>query len=367
MSASRKRPGSPQVDEAPTKRPAKLVEVVPDGDVLLAVGRGDDALKIRVSGTVISLASGVFSRMLSSSFTEGRSREIELREDVPEAVLDFCNIAHHKAENVDHCDGSRLVKLVEFADARFCVKALRPWLSARLAGIIEEFKGYDRNMTPMNHNWISPEDDSLELTMEQCMSVAAVFKLNDLFWFATKHFLLLQGRRSTSPTLPSFAESALGSRVHSFKERFEKESMLQSRQFFDGILECVGRDFDAGAVDASAMETRSCSFAKFSAIMFYLAKKGIKPGEDWAYKKSISRAMLDVQSLCITEPWSTVLERTECNASPASPCLFCRRDIVGDLLEVVEWYMKETCGACLLCYNSGSEDYFHATHRHEGH
>ncbi|KIW83980.1 hypothetical protein Z517_03226 [Fonsecaea pedrosoi CBS 271.37] len=210
MSASRKRPGSPQVDEAPTKRPAKLVEVVQDGDVLLTVGRGDDALKIRVSGTVISLASGVFSRMLSSSFTEGRSREIELREDDPEAVLDFCNIAHHKAESVDHCDGSRLVKLVEFADARFCVKALRPWLSARLAGIIEEFKGYERNMTPINHNWISPEDDSLELTMEQCMSVAAVFKLNDLFWFATKHFLLLQGRRSTSPTLPSFAESALG-------------------------------------------------------------------------------------------------------------------------------------------------------------
>ncbi|OAL29748.1 hypothetical protein AYO20_09040 [Fonsecaea nubica] len=364
MSTSCKRPGSPQVNEVPTKRPAKLVEVVSDGDVLLVVGQGVDALKIRVSGIVISLASEVFSRMLSSPFTEGRSKEIELREDDPEAVLDFCNIVHHKAENVNHRDGSRLVKLVEFADARFCVKALRPWVSARLAGIMEQFEDYERNKTPINHNRISPEDDPLELTMEQCMSVAAVFKMNHLFWFATKHFLLLQGPCSTLPALPSFVESALESGVHDLHEGIAKASKLQSREFFDDIFECVGRDLDVNEV----LQTGSCFFVKYGSMMVLLARKGFKPGRPGQYKKSTSSAMLEIRSISHSiGDWTTLVEITECEYGNAECCPFCQRDIAADLVEVVAENMQRARGACLICYDNGCKDYFHATHRHGRH
>ena len=55
------------------ERNTELVEVVPDGDALFKGGRDDAALDIRVSAAVVSPASPVFARMLSSSFIEGRS------------------------------------------------------------------------------------------------------------------------------------------------------------------------------------------------------------------------------------------------------------------------------------------------------
>lgn len=110
MSSKLKRKSTSQPGRSSTKRVKKLVEVVSDGDVTLRVGHGDDCTDIRVSGAVIVLASELFDRMLSSSFIEARTKVIELEEDDPNVVLDFCNIAHHKIENLDHCDGARLLK-----------------------------------------------------------------------------------------------------------------------------------------------------------------------------------------------------------------------------------------------------------------
>ena len=51
-----------------THRNAKVIEILPGADVILQVGDGKDALDIKVSGVVLSLASKVFKVMLNSQF-----------------------------------------------------------------------------------------------------------------------------------------------------------------------------------------------------------------------------------------------------------------------------------------------------------
>ncbi|OAL32393.1 hypothetical protein AYO22_00415 [Fonsecaea multimorphosa] len=274
MSTSLKRRGSLQDGEEPLKRSRKLVEVVPDGDVLLKVGEGADALEIRVSGMVISLASDVFSRMLSSSFTEARCKEIELREDDPEVILDFCNIVHHKIENLNHCDGSRLLKLAELADARFCVKTLRPWVVTRLGGILEAFKDKQHDLTATCKNRISHKN-SLELHIEQGIGLAAVFKLDDLFWFATRHMLLLWSCSpcSRNPRIPSFAEPALRSGQISLREMLDKLRKQRLYDFLDDVFQCVGKNFDKGFIHPRLIPRRTCSVSRYGSFILCLARK----------------------------------------------------------------------------------------------
>ncbi|EXJ75482.1 uncharacterized protein A1O5_02178 [Cladophialophora psammophila CBS 110553] len=147
MSSRIKRTKTLQPAAESSKQARKLIEVVPDGDVLLKVGQEAEALDIRVSGLVISLASDMFSRMLSSSFTEASTKVIELKDDDPEVVLDFCNIAHHKIENLDHCNGLRLLKLAELADARFCERVLRPWVATTLYSALSALEKWERDKT----------------------------------------------------------------------------------------------------------------------------------------------------------------------------------------------------------------------------
>ncbi|OAP63143.1 hypothetical protein AYL99_02370 [Fonsecaea erecta] len=77
-------------------RSAKLVEIIPNGDILFQVGCGNDALGIKVSGLVVSLASEVFARI-----------------DIPP----------------------------QRAEMRLCIPALKPWTVTNISSAIEEIDG----------------------------------------------------------------------------------------------------------------------------------------------------------------------------------------------------------------------------------
>ncbi|OQV05769.1 hypothetical protein CLAIMM_10443 [Cladophialophora immunda] len=372
MSDALERSQSPQAAAESSERGRKLVEVVPDGDVLLKVGRGADAVDIRVSGTVISLASDVFSRMLSSSYLEARTKEVVLAEDDPEVILDFCNIVHHKAENLDHCDTTRLCKLAELADARLCKNALRPWIAARLARVLEAFMDKDRDRNAVHRSRIVLKDFPL-LNIGQCIGVAAVFRFADLFWFATKHAVLSWGScrlRSPERRMPSFTDTALFASGRDLEEELEKVRTQRLHGFLDDVFKCVGKGFDTGAFCPSSLQKRGCSFAKYSTVMFYLAKKGIKPGQAGTCQKSISQAMNAVRDLdrqWALSPWDQILMYSGCRRGLLMRCDFCRRNIADDLFQVVERHMKTAPGVCLVCYTGRREKFFHNTRNHEKH
>ncbi|KIW23630.1 uncharacterized protein PV07_11816 [Cladophialophora immunda] len=343
MSDALERSQSPQAAAESSERGRKLVEVVPDGDVLLKVGRGADAVDIRVSGTVISLASDVFSRMLSSSYLEARTKEVVLAEDDPEVILDFCNIVHHKAENLDHCDTTRL-----------------------------SFMDKDRDRNAVHSSRIVLKDFPL-LNIGQCIGVAAVFRFADLFWFATKHAVLSWGScrlRSPERRMPSFTDTALFASGRDLEEELEKVRTQRLHGFLDDVFKCVGKGFDTGAFCPSSLQKRGCSFAKYSTVMFYLAKKGIKPGQAGTCQKSISQAMNAVRDLdrqWALSPWDQILMYSGCRRGLLMRCDFCRRNIADDLFQVVERHMKTAPGVCLVCYTGRREKFFHNTRNHEKH
>ncbi|KAJ9610215.1 hypothetical protein H2200_004992 [Cladophialophora chaetospira] len=104
-----------QQETAPRK--AKLVVVAEEGDALFEVGNDQNALDIRVSATA--------------------TKTIRLPEDDPKVVLAFCDVVHHRVDDLDHLETDELVKLATFADMRLCTRVLRPWVLMRISRFID--------------------------------------------------------------------------------------------------------------------------------------------------------------------------------------------------------------------------------------
>ncbi len=182
---------------------AKLVKVVPDGDLLLKVGKGDAALDIRVSATVVSLASEVFGRMLSSNFVEGQTKTIILTEDEPKIVLAFCNIVHHKSENIDDLELQDVEKLGVFADMRMCTTALRPWALMRIARFVDTLNREEWAYWSMQDDTFDIED-VFDLT--KLLPIITSFRMDRLFYKYSRMMLssrcLLRNREYNPKSLP---------------------------------------------------------------------------------------------------------------------------------------------------------------------
>lgn len=169
-----------------SKRARIVIEVVPDGDVILKVGKGDEVVDLRVSGAIISLASEYFAKVLSSSFEEGLSKVIQLRDDDPEVIEDFCYIVHHRMDSLNHCDGQHLLKLSLTADARFCTKTLKPWVATRLFDVMKLVERASDELGTCEEPSYIHNHKLLGLQIEEVVEIAAVFRVDDLFWQATR-------------------------------------------------------------------------------------------------------------------------------------------------------------------------------------
>lgn len=112
-----------------------LVDIYPNGDVVLIVGQGDEKTRLRVSSHALSCVSPVFKRMLSSNFVEGlpttqsTTRNIELPEDDVTAITTLCNIAHMRSKSVNLVSFRALECLSIICDKYDAVEALMPWTS----------------------------------------------------------------------------------------------------------------------------------------------------------------------------------------------------------------------------------------------
>lgn len=132
-----KRTALAQEDETSSPR-AKLVELVENGGVLIVAGQGENELNIKVSGTVITLASKHFARMLSGLFIEANARTIRVKDDDPEAVLDVFRVLHYDFSCVEEWDGRQMTLVADLAEIWDCVYIFKPHIITRMTPIIDE-------------------------------------------------------------------------------------------------------------------------------------------------------------------------------------------------------------------------------------
>ncbi len=168
-------------DAAASQRFAKIVEIVPEADVTIRVGTGEEAIDIKASSVVLSLASRVFKAMLNGHFIEGTTKIMSL-EDEPQTVLDYCHIIHHRHDAVVGNNADRLRNLIVFAEMRQSLETIRPWISLTL---YEYLRWFENLPAARSSEWEPSPNSYPGLLVEDFLSIAFLFKLQDLFWQAT--------------------------------------------------------------------------------------------------------------------------------------------------------------------------------------
>ncbi len=175
---ARKRKAPTNEDEV-TELSVNLVEVDRDGDVLIIVGQGEDKLNIKVSGKVLGLASKVFHSMLSSGFMEASTGVIEMKDDDPEVVLDFCRVLHFDYSCLNDWDVRQMTLIADMADMRCCLEVFTPHILPRLSNLIKEIAKacLDPFITEKITAFLKKEGLTFELVLE----IASKLDLNELF------------------------------------------------------------------------------------------------------------------------------------------------------------------------------------------
>lgn len=149
----------------------------PNGDVILLVGTGSP-VSIRVSSTILTLASPVFAAMLGSSFLEGRNLstrgtepyELRLPDDDAETVILFCLVLHYQRKIDDSISLSLFEKLALLCDKYDCANALSSWTKVWL----HRFNDL-------------PKDQA---NYERLLYTSYVYGIHEAFWGNSKAFLL---------------------------------------------------------------------------------------------------------------------------------------------------------------------------------
>ncbi|OCT46969.1 hypothetical protein CLCR_02476 [Cladophialophora carrionii] len=332
----------------------RVVEVIPNGDVTFKVGTGEEACEITASGVVVSLASEVFSSMLSSNFMEGRTKVISLPEDDPQSVLTFCQIVHHKAENLNHLDPEELNKLAVFADMRLCTSALRPWVVMRLSPLIERLDHRSPKL------WQHQEDEQQDGdgdgytrdNLEQLLPVMLLFQLEGMFWKSTR-FLIW----STKPSKPRQEQNE---KTENSIYDVVYDAVLQSartciRSLFASVLECVDRGF-GGSKQILPCQTRKYGFL-MCALKFKKVRIDMEIHRDQSVH-SVSVAVRDIaRRLRQSNALKDQMEGDGCTFGIDDPCRFCSRDFASDLEETVDEFLDEVPGICLGCYLSNDKEF----------
>ena len=132
---------------------ASMINVDPNGDIILEVSCPDGKKRLLVSSKVLTLASPVFAAMFSSGFKESLSNQatsgkppIPLPDDNAEAFTILCNAIHYRTDEVPRTVAlACLENLAIICDKYNCTSALTPWNAMWLQAGIESHDAKDLN------------------------------------------------------------------------------------------------------------------------------------------------------------------------------------------------------------------------------
>ncbi len=159
-------------------------EADPAGDLVLSIGLNEDRQLIRVSSKVLTLASPVFSALLSPKFTESRSLadstevpQIPFPEDNPEAMVWLCQALHFKKRPTDEISFPLVKDLAVLCDKYDLSIALGSWSELWMQKWRGSVQGADHFPQML---WISYALDHQNRFWEMSRALKRVYTSKDL-------------------------------------------------------------------------------------------------------------------------------------------------------------------------------------------
>ena len=156
------------------------------GDLVLKVGKDDDAMILRVHTSILKLASPVFRKMLSGEWKEGSnyynaSNPLPLPEDDPLAFHMLCKILHHQVDGRVAFSVAELRGLSIVADKYDCCGVLQPWIWSRLALFIDS--------TVKSKGAKGVKGPAKDLSIHDALCISYLLGDSTLFWKASQHVI----------------------------------------------------------------------------------------------------------------------------------------------------------------------------------
>ena len=151
------------------------------GDMTLLVGKDENQVRIRVSSTVLGLASPIFATMFGPRYLEGHVLSdqtnlslpsISLPDDDPEAMIWFCGALHLQVDgNKTEIPPGLRVRIATLCDKYDASKAISGWSQFWLRDLLD----------PMVRDPTVPSSHAAKV-----LYMAYAFKDHRAFWLATR-------------------------------------------------------------------------------------------------------------------------------------------------------------------------------------
>ncbi|KAJ9610211.1 hypothetical protein H2200_004988 [Cladophialophora chaetospira] len=221
---------------------ARRFSVAQDGDVILKVGSGTQAFDIIVAGAVISRASDVLSKMLSSQ--KSTTQVIHMPDDFPKAVLMFSCATHNQLDSYRKLLDFEVRGLIAFADKYKCQKTLEPYLQETLSDYGQLIDRCTEDLDKSHPVPVLPHMYS-DLRLDDIIALAVVFQVETLFTQATElYFVLGKGPLEPNEYEKKLATLWLGD-LHLFEalERNRLNEIANLKTWTEDMLE---ETFDKG-------------------------------------------------------------------------------------------------------------------------
>ncbi|KAJ9610208.1 hypothetical protein H2200_004985 [Cladophialophora chaetospira] len=323
--------------DSPEEQPTiKLIEVDPDGDLIIRVGAEYTAylmstqpIDIKVNRHVMSLGSPVFAKMLSSGFTEGEAGIINLAEDSPTAFLEYCNILHHKTISLDHLSGKAVWELALIADMRQSQHVLKWWILGKTDQAYAHIRKELKQVRMVGGHTTLVESKGTWFTIASLIEIAAVFSHAELFWDSTRYLFAIakKGDDPTShrkePCLPATANPD-GEDVH--------EIIIKAAQEYCNLL--LRETFEVARIGFS-FDLLTCQLKKHGLVQLILSDL-IRPPDciedwrecTWRTLELVDRAAKTLSKGPLNSTFKQILE-SECEmmGQIGAMCEFCKRNL----------------------------------------
>lgn len=153
----------------------------PAGDMVIKVGKNEDARLVRVHSNFLRLGSDVFRAMLSTRYAEGSKTfttndPLVLEDDDPDVFIKLCKVLHYQVRKEDDLKVKDLPGLAVLADMYAATNAMKPTFTSMLG--------------PLFGPSVLIQSDSLNgyhaMTLSDLICIAYIIDDAQLFWRATR-------------------------------------------------------------------------------------------------------------------------------------------------------------------------------------
>jgi len=136
-------------------RDCRLIQVDPDGDIVLKVGKADKAILAGANSTSLKHVLPVSKVVLGPCSFEGSKKHtiadpLELASDDPQGMLDLCDILHFNKMDEDDMPVSWFPALAIVADKYDCIDKIRPWKGC----VLRRYVGQHSIDEPYRAQWM---------------------------------------------------------------------------------------------------------------------------------------------------------------------------------------------------------------------